>query len=299
MGKILRDVIRAALQQCFGIEAGGNAQRESAGGFGGADAGGGVFDQSWDAHNGIKPNHEKHAREVDLPIAGLLTDLKQRGLFDDTLVVFHTEFGRMPFTEGSSGRDHNPKAFSVWLAGAGVKGGTIFGASDEIGYKAAEIEETNALLAASADARASAANAIRALANITSRRRTSERTAKIVVLSLVGVVLVPVGAVRGMVPDVVLTEVDAPAVDHGVAAALDAEVHLRRVVAHRERALARLEHAQRHLDAGSQAEARLRRPRIASHAVALPGAGAPRWAQASMALGLPRVAQPVFNLILR
>jgi len=105
-------------------------------------SGGGVFDQSWDAHNAIKPNHEKHAKEVDLPIAGLLNDLKQRGLMDDTLVLFHTEFGRMPFTEGSVGRDHNPKAFSVWMAGAGIKGGTIFGASDEIGYVAAEKVQT-------------------------------------------------------------------------------------------------------------------------------------------------------------
>jgi uncharacterized protein DUF1501 len=105
-------------------------------------SGGGVFDQNWDAHNGIKHNHELHAREVDLPIAGLLRDLKQRGLMEDTLVIFHTEFGRMPFTEGSTGRDHNPHAFSVWLAGAGVKGGTIFGASDEIGYKAAENVQT-------------------------------------------------------------------------------------------------------------------------------------------------------------
>jgi uncharacterized protein (DUF1501 family) len=72
----------------------------------------------------------------------LLKDLKQRGLFEDTLVVFHTEFGRMPFTEGSVGRDHNPKAFSVWLAGAGVKGGTLFGASDEVGYYAAEKIQT-------------------------------------------------------------------------------------------------------------------------------------------------------------
>ena len=105
-------------------------------------SGGGVFDQSWDAHAAIKPNHEAHAREVDLPIAGLLKDLKQRGLLEDTLLVFHTEFGRMPFTEGAVGRDHNPKAFSVWLAGAGVKGGTIYGASDEIGYKASENVQT-------------------------------------------------------------------------------------------------------------------------------------------------------------
>jgi hypothetical protein len=105
-------------------------------------SGGGVFDQSWDAHNAIRPNHEKHAAEIDLPIHGLLTDLRQRGLLEDTLVVFHTEFGRMPFTEGSVGRDHNPRAFSVWLAGAGVKGGTIYGASDEIGYRASENVQT-------------------------------------------------------------------------------------------------------------------------------------------------------------
>lgn len=101
-------------------------------------SGGGVFDQSWDAHNAIVPNHEMRAREIDVPVAGLLKDLKQRGMLHDTLLVFHTEFGRMPFTEGSVGRDHNPKAFSVWLAGGGVKGGTIHGASDEIGYIASE-----------------------------------------------------------------------------------------------------------------------------------------------------------------
>lgn len=105
-------------------------------------SGGGVFDQNWDAHNGIVKNHEMHAREVDVPVAGLLRDLRQRGLLDETLVVFHTEFGRMPFTEGSSGRDHNPHAFSCWLAGAGVRGGTIFGASDEIGYRVAEKPQT-------------------------------------------------------------------------------------------------------------------------------------------------------------
>jgi hypothetical protein len=105
-------------------------------------SGGGVFDQSWDAHNGMVANHEKRAREIDVPVAGLLKDLRQRGLLDDTLVVFHTEFGRMPFTEGSTGRDHNPKAFSVWLAGAGVKGGTIYGATDEIGYVASENVQT-------------------------------------------------------------------------------------------------------------------------------------------------------------
>jgi hypothetical protein len=105
-------------------------------------SGGGVFDQSWDAHNGMVANHEKRAREIDVPVSGLLKDLKRRGLLEDTLVVFHTEFGRMPFTEGSTGRDHNPKAFSVWLAGAGIKGGTIYGASDELGYVASENVQT-------------------------------------------------------------------------------------------------------------------------------------------------------------
>ena len=105
-------------------------------------SGGGVFDQSWDAHNGMVANHLKRAGEIDLPVAGLIKDLRQRGLLDDTLLVFHTEFGRMPFTEGSTGRDHNPHAFSVWLAGAGVKAGTIFGSSDEIGFYAADNVQT-------------------------------------------------------------------------------------------------------------------------------------------------------------
>jgi hypothetical protein len=105
-------------------------------------SGGGTFDQNWDAHNGIVKNHEMHAREVDKPIAGLLKDLKQRGLWEDTLVIFHTEFGRMPFTEGSTGRDHNPNVFSCWLAGGGVKGGVVHGTSDEIGYRAGENPQT-------------------------------------------------------------------------------------------------------------------------------------------------------------
>ena len=105
-------------------------------------SGGGVFDQSWDAHNGIVKNHELHSKEIDAPLAGLLKDLRQRGLLDETLVIFHTEFGRMPFTEGSSGRDHNPKGFTVWLAGGGVKGGTTYGATDEIGYLASEKVQT-------------------------------------------------------------------------------------------------------------------------------------------------------------
>ena len=105
-------------------------------------SGGGVFDQSWDAHNGIVHNHEMRAQEIDKPIAGLIQDLKQRGLFEETLLIFHTEFGRMPFTEGGSGRDHNPHVFTCWLAGAGIKGGVTFGESDEIGYKAGENPRT-------------------------------------------------------------------------------------------------------------------------------------------------------------
>ncbi|MEP6755011.1 MAG: DUF1501 domain-containing protein [Chthonomonadales bacterium] len=105
-------------------------------------SGGGVFDQSWDAHNAIIPNHEKRAKEVDLPIAGLIQDLKNRGLFEESLLVFHTEFGRMPFTEGAVGRDHNPHVFTCWLAGGGVKGGSSYGTSDDIGYKAGENPQT-------------------------------------------------------------------------------------------------------------------------------------------------------------
>jgi hypothetical protein len=89
----------------------------------------------WDQHSALKQGHEDNARAVDQPIAGLLTDLKARGLLDSTLVVFTGEFGRTPFAQGSDGRDHNPFAFSAWLAGGGVKGGHIHGATDEYGYK--------------------------------------------------------------------------------------------------------------------------------------------------------------------
>ncbi len=91
----------------------------------------------WDQHDDIR-GHEKNARAVDQPIAGLLTDLKRRGLLERTLVVWAGEFGRTPFAQGGTGRDHNPFGFSVWLAGGGVKGGTVFGATDEFGYKAVE-----------------------------------------------------------------------------------------------------------------------------------------------------------------
>ncbi len=91
----------------------------------------------WDQHEDLKGGHEKNALAVDQPIAGLLTDLKRRGLLDCTLVVWAGEFGRTPFAQGAKGgRDHNPFGFSVWLAGGGAKGGTVFGATDEFGYKA-------------------------------------------------------------------------------------------------------------------------------------------------------------------
>jgi uncharacterized protein (DUF1501 family) len=91
---------------------------------------------TWDAHLNVKENHTVHAKETDLPIAGLLTDLKTRGLLDSTLVVWHAEFGRMPLSQNGVGRDHNPGTMTVWMAGAGIKGGQVIGASDELGYKA-------------------------------------------------------------------------------------------------------------------------------------------------------------------
>ena len=78
------------------------------------------------------------ALQVDQPIAALIQDLRARGLLDETLIVWAGEFGRTPFSQGSDGRDHNPYGFSVWLAGGGVKGGTIYGATDELGYYAVE-----------------------------------------------------------------------------------------------------------------------------------------------------------------
>ena len=92
--------------------------------------------QSWDAHSDLSSNHGGHCAATDVPIDGLLTDLKQRGLFDSTLVIWGGEFGRMPVSQGNNGRDHNPHGFLTWLAGAGIKGGTSFGETDEIGYKA-------------------------------------------------------------------------------------------------------------------------------------------------------------------
>jgi uncharacterized protein (DUF1501 family) len=92
----------------------------------------------WDAHGGLKQNHQTNSLAVDQPIAGLLADLKSRGLLDSTLVVWAGEFGRTPFAQGSDGRDHNPFGYSLWLAGGGVKGGMTFGETDEYGYKAVQ-----------------------------------------------------------------------------------------------------------------------------------------------------------------
>jgi membrane-anchored protein YejM (alkaline phosphatase superfamily) len=92
----------------------------------------------WDQHSNLVDGHTKNAKTVDKPIAGLLTDLKQRGLLDRTLVVWSGEFGRTPFAQGKNGRDHNQYGFSMWMAGAGIRGGTIYGATDEFGYKAIE-----------------------------------------------------------------------------------------------------------------------------------------------------------------
>jgi hypothetical protein len=92
----------------------------------------------WDAHSDLEGNHGKLCLQSDKPVAGLLIDLKRRGLLKDTLVVWGGEFGRTPMTEGTSGRDHNPHGFTMWLAGGGVKGGQSIGTTDAIGLRAAE-----------------------------------------------------------------------------------------------------------------------------------------------------------------
>jgi len=98
-------------------------------------SGGGPVAVQWDAHDDIKGNHEKMCRWTDKPVAGLLKDLKSRGMLDSTLVIWGTEFGRTPVSENGKGRDHNPTAFSMWMAGGGVKGGQVIGQTDEIGFK--------------------------------------------------------------------------------------------------------------------------------------------------------------------
>ena len=94
----------------------------------------------WDAHTRIEQNHSLHCGETDKPIAGLLTDLKQRGLLEETLVVWGGEFGRTPMSEKGDGRDHNPYGFTMWMAGGGVKGGQVIGATDDFGLRAIEDE---------------------------------------------------------------------------------------------------------------------------------------------------------------
>lgn len=93
---------------------------------------------AWDAHKDLKKNHNELAAKVDKPIAGLMQDLKQRGLLDETIVVWATEFGRTPGAEGGNGRDHHPYGFSIWMAGAGIKKGIVHGATDELGFHAIE-----------------------------------------------------------------------------------------------------------------------------------------------------------------
>ncbi|MEX1097617.1 MAG: DUF1501 domain-containing protein, partial [Planctomycetales bacterium] len=90
----------------------------------------------WDAHNDVEKNHAPLCRRFDQPVAGLLADLKRRGLLEDTLVICGGEFGRMPMSEQGTGRDHNPWGYTVWFAGAGVKAGHVHGATDAIGLRA-------------------------------------------------------------------------------------------------------------------------------------------------------------------
>jgi uncharacterized protein (DUF1501 family) len=105
--------------------------------FNGAYASGGAL--NWDGHSKLKEQYDTHAAILDQPAAALIRDLKQRGMLEDTLVVWCTEFGRMPFFQkGAQGRDHNPDGFTCWLTGAGVKPGISHGATDELGQKAIE-----------------------------------------------------------------------------------------------------------------------------------------------------------------
>tara|TARA_B100000686_G_scaffold184777_1_gene191623 strand:- start:143 stop:619 length:477 start_codon:yes stop_codon:yes gene_type:complete len=92
----------------------------------------------WDAHKNVAQNHGDYCRRTDLPVAALITDLKRRGLWDDTLLIWGGEFGRMPMSEKGTGRDHNPWGYCAWLAGAGIQGGRFYGATDPIGLRAAE-----------------------------------------------------------------------------------------------------------------------------------------------------------------
>ena len=97
-----------------------------------------LVSNGWDAHFGCKENHAKQSAKTDIPIAGLLTDLKARGLLESTLVVWAGEFGRTPIRQGNDGRDHHPYGFSSWMAGGGIRGGKTIGATDELGFHAIE-----------------------------------------------------------------------------------------------------------------------------------------------------------------
>lgn len=96
----------------------------------------------WDQHGDLEKGHRAQARQVDRPIAALIKDLRQRGLLDETLIIWAGEFGRTPFSQGSNGRDHNPYGFSIWLSGGGIQGGTTYGATDELGYHVVENKAT-------------------------------------------------------------------------------------------------------------------------------------------------------------
>lgn len=103
---------------------------------------GGQLSNPWDQHTKLIEGHSANAFAVDQPVAGLITDLKSRGLLDETLVIFSGEFGRTPFVQGTNGRDHNPYGFSLWLAGGGLKKGYIHGATDEYGYRVVQNQQT-------------------------------------------------------------------------------------------------------------------------------------------------------------
>ncbi len=97
-----------------------------------------LYNCDWDGHGECAKNHLQNAQKIDQPIAALLEDLKQRGLLESTLVVWAGEFGRTPVMQGRKGRDHNPYGFSVWMAGGGIKGGKVIGATDDFGFRAIE-----------------------------------------------------------------------------------------------------------------------------------------------------------------
>jgi hypothetical protein len=101
-------------------------------------SGGGPGDLQWDAHKNIVENHDRMAAQTDQPIAAFLTDLKRRGLLDSTLVVWGGEFGRSPEAQSSKGRDHHNLGFSMWMAGGGIRGGHVIGATDDIGLRASD-----------------------------------------------------------------------------------------------------------------------------------------------------------------